>query len=244
VDPFASLVSASPRASSPYAAPASTQPRSTPTSSSLVDLSGGGPSSDPAAGDDEWTFASSLPEGNALPSVNKVRVLNSSLIIDFVARRTPGLSRQINVVALFSNGTNQELQELHFQVAVERVCGLLSFLFLQIFRLRLSLLCLSGVNGLERKAKEKERNQTGLLTNAAGLHTTATATVRAEPRATSAERSAAGDGTGRHRGGQGEFGEDPVQGVVPGQRESEGGARNGAAAGNHMKIQCGVDMTM
>ncbi|OXV05441.1 hypothetical protein Egran_06791 [Elaphomyces granulatus] len=120
VDPFASLVSASPRASSPYAAPASTQPRSTPTSSSLVDLSGGGPSSDPIVGDDEWTFASSLPEGNALPSVNKVRVLNSSLIIDFAARRTPSLSRQINVVAFFSNGTNQQLQELHFQVAVER----------------------------------------------------------------------------------------------------------------------------
>lgn len=144
------------------------------------------------------------------------------------------------MVAFFSNGTNQELQELHFQVAVERVCGLLSFYSYKFF---VFVPPFSGVNGLERKTKE-ERNQTGLLTKVAGLHTTATATVRAERWATSAERGAAGDGTGRHRGGQGEFGEDPVQGVVPGRRESEGGARNGAAAGNLMKIQCGVDMTM
>ena len=189
-DPFASLVSASPRASSPYVAPASTRPRSTPTSSSLVDLSGGGPSSDPAAGDEEWNFASSLPEGNALPSTNKIRVLNSSLIIDFVARRSPGHQRQLHVVAFFSNGTNQEMQELHFQVAVERVCGF-SFLFLGGYSSR----------SLRVYDKEKEKNQTGLLTKAAGLHTTATATVRAGPRATAAERSAAGDDTGRRRGG-------------------------------------------
>ncbi|KAL1968916.1 hypothetical protein VTN77DRAFT_1277 [Rasamsonia byssochlamydoides] len=127
VDPFASLVSASPRASSPAVAPApTTNQQQNQASSSLLDLAGGVSSSSAAGqkeansgGDEEWTFTSALPEGT-LPSTNKIRVLNSSLVIDFAARRNPGQARQIHVVVLFSNSTSKDLTELHFQVAVER----------------------------------------------------------------------------------------------------------------------------
>ncbi|KAL2223300.1 VHS domain protein [Thermoascus aurantiacus ATCC 26904] len=125
-DPFASLVSASSRVSSPLAPPAQSGQRQGQASSSLLDLGGGGPSTQPqsqqateANNDEEWTFASALPE-NSLPSTNKVQVLNSLLRIDFVARRNPANARQIHVVALFSNSTSQPLSELHFQVAVEK----------------------------------------------------------------------------------------------------------------------------
>jgi len=57
---------------------------------------------------------------SSLPNTNKVQVLDSSLKIDFVARRNPGHPRQIHVVALFSNRTSRPVTELHFQVAVEK----------------------------------------------------------------------------------------------------------------------------
>ncbi|KAJ9201866.1 hypothetical protein DTO164E3_3304 [Paecilomyces variotii] len=128
-DPFAALVSASPRVSSPFSKPPQYGQPQGPASSSLLDLAGGESSSQHvsqqatgtknAAGDDEWTFTSSLPE-SSLPSTNKVQVLNSSLRIEFAARRNPGHPRQIHVVALFSNATSRPLSELHFQVAVEK----------------------------------------------------------------------------------------------------------------------------
>ncbi|KAJ5444051.1 ADP-ribosylation factor-binding protein GGA2 [Penicillium daleae] len=120
-DPFAALVSASPQpASGAFQPPA--------PSSSLLDLAGGvSPPSQPqptgqapAAEDDEWNFASSLPPSNVLPSTNKVLVLNSQLRIDFVARRVPSVPRQIHIQAVFSNTTAQPIGELHFQVAVEK----------------------------------------------------------------------------------------------------------------------------
>ncbi|CAK97493.1 uncharacterized protein An18g05740 [Aspergillus niger] len=124
VDPFASLVSASPRHASPLPSGGSAAGHAAP-GGSLLDLAGSGPtqpvgSSGKAAEEDEWNFASSLPESNTLPSTNRVSVLNSALRIEFVARRNPQQSQQIHVVALFSNGTSQPLNELHFQVAVEK----------------------------------------------------------------------------------------------------------------------------
>lgn len=114
-DPFASLVSASPRHSP---APSSANPQP----ASLLDL--GAPK--PKAEEDEWNFASSLPETSSLPSTNRVQVLNSSLKVEFAARRHPQQQRQIHIVALFSNGTNQALNDLHFQVAVEKVLYLIT----------------------------------------------------------------------------------------------------------------------
>jgi hypothetical protein len=91
-------------------------------------------SSAKAQEEDEWNFASSLPESTALPTSNKVQVLNSSLRIEFVARRHPSQPRQIHVIALFSNTTAQPLNELHFQVAVEKV----SFIIYDLVKLKSS----------------------------------------------------------------------------------------------------------
>ncbi|KAL2860892.1 VHS domain protein [Aspergillus lucknowensis] len=116
-DPFASLVSASPRNASPL--PSGTSSPRPHAGSSLLDLGGAEPKAK-ASEDDEWNFTSSLPESSSLPSTNRVRVLDSSLKIEFVARRAPQQQRQIHIVAQFSNATGQPLNELHFQVAVEK----------------------------------------------------------------------------------------------------------------------------
>ncbi|RAH44339.1 VHS domain protein [Aspergillus brunneoviolaceus CBS 621.78] len=123
LDPFASLVSAGSRQASPL--PSGKASNSQPPAGSLLDLMGSEPappanSQTKAREEDEWNFASSLPESNALPSMNRVQVLNSTLRIEFMARRHPQQTQQIHLVALFSNGSNQPLSELHFQVAVEK----------------------------------------------------------------------------------------------------------------------------
>ncbi|RAH70234.1 VHS domain protein [Aspergillus aculeatinus CBS 121060] len=123
LDPFASLVSAGSRQASPL--PSGKASSSQPPAGSLLDLIGSEPappanSQTKAREEDEWNFASSLPESNALPSMNRVQVLNSTLRIEFMARRHPQQTQQIHLVALFSNGSNQPLSELHFQVAVEK----------------------------------------------------------------------------------------------------------------------------
>ncbi|BCS24646.1 VHS domain protein [Aspergillus puulaauensis] len=118
-DPFASLVSASPRHQSPFPSGSSVSPQP-PASSSLLDLAGAAPAAKPKAEEDEWNFASSLPESNSLPSTNRVQVLNSSLKVELLARRHPQQQRQIHLVASFSNATSQPLNDLHFQVAVEK----------------------------------------------------------------------------------------------------------------------------
>jgi hypothetical protein len=75
----------------------------------------------PAAEDDDWNFASSLPQSSTLPLMNKMQVLNSQLRVDFAARRVQTAPRQIYIQAFFSNATSQPISELHFQVAVEKV---------------------------------------------------------------------------------------------------------------------------
>ncbi|KAJ5084474.1 hypothetical protein NUU61_009053 [Penicillium alfredii] len=125
-DPFASLVSASPRATASPFQPPAPQGQSTLASTALLDLAGGtSPAPIPAGQataveDDQWNFASSLPPSNALPTTNKIQVLNSQLRVDFIARRVPGQPRQIHIAGVFSNASNQPIGELHFQVAVEK----------------------------------------------------------------------------------------------------------------------------
>ncbi|KAJ5408508.1 hypothetical protein N7509_002391 [Penicillium cosmopolitanum] len=121
-DPFASLMSASPRPTSgAFQPPVQSQ---SPVSSSLLDLAGGTTSPPqapaPAAEDDEWDFASSLPTSNVLPTKNQVQVLSTQLRVDFLVQRVPAYPRQIFVKALFSNPNSQPIGDLHFQVAVEK----------------------------------------------------------------------------------------------------------------------------
>lgn len=115
-DPFASLIPGGPRGSSPFSPAVSQTPPATTRSGTPA-----WPAAQGSAEEDEWNFTSSLPESSALPSTNKVAVLDSSLRIEFVARRHPTQPRQIHIVGLFSNRTSQPIRELHFQVAVEKV---------------------------------------------------------------------------------------------------------------------------
>lgn len=179
-DPFASLVSASPRATASPFQPPAPQGQSTLASTALLDLAGGtSPAPTPAgqataAEDDEWNFASSLPPSNALPTTNKIQVLNSQLRVDFVARRVPGQPRQIHIAGVFSNVSNQPIGELHFQVAVEKV---------SLSAVSISYLVQSKTN------------------SEAVLHTAASTAIGPRYCSSAAERRAAGDAPGRHRHG-------------------------------------------
>lgn len=116
-DPFAALVSAGSRGSSPFAA--ATNRTSTPMATGGAQTQAAAASS--STDDDEWNFTSSLPDSKALPSSNKVVVLDSSLRIEFVARRHPNQPRHIHIVGMFSNRSSQQIVEIHFQVAVSKV---------------------------------------------------------------------------------------------------------------------------
>lgn len=122
IDPFAALVSASSRPSTPSRQRNGVN-SGAPGSSSLLDL--GHPSPAPvqppdtrANADDEWNFASSLPEPSQ-PMSHTLQVHVSSIKIDFTATRAAG-QQQIHITSSFSNQTMQPMSGLHFQVAVEK----------------------------------------------------------------------------------------------------------------------------
>ncbi|KAG5297435.1 VHS domain-containing protein [Histoplasma ohiense] len=126
-DPFPSLVSARSQTSSPFNHLQSSLGSS--SSPSFLDLGQGmsQTTTQPAAptttaGDDEWTFASALPENN-LPSTGKVQVLKSSIGVDFTSARN-ARDQKIHVLVSFSNNTSQPISDLHFQVAIEKAYSL------------------------------------------------------------------------------------------------------------------------
>lgn len=107
VDPFASLISSSSRPGTPLKHGNAPQPKPQPLTATPAKAPAG------AQGDDEWTFESSLPETSI------VKVLSSSVEIEFEPRRPAGAS-YILITARFSNMTDQQITSLHFQVAVEK----------------------------------------------------------------------------------------------------------------------------
>jgi ADP-ribosylation factor-binding protein GGA len=125
VDPFAALVSPSPRAGSPAHPRVTSNPAA--TSSSLLDLmdnssAPSAPSNADKVREDEWNFASSLPEAESTqPVSHHLQVLSSYIKIDFLATRQ-AQDQTIHIIARFSNDTSQAISGLHFQVAVEKVC--------------------------------------------------------------------------------------------------------------------------
>lgn len=121
-DPFAALIAPTSRSSSPFSQPATVKPN--PNSSSVdfptaVRFPATTSSQNGVATDDEWNFASSLPEGS-LPASHRLEVHSSSIKIEFLAARPVG-EQLIRIIAQFSNKTDQVIQGLHFQVAVEKV---------------------------------------------------------------------------------------------------------------------------
>lgn len=121
VDPFAALVSAGSRSSTPSGS------RNNPAANhqaSLHSLYSQAAASSPkpavaasAPADDEWNFTSSLPTE---PESNTVQAHSSpqGVAIAFQARRQP--SNNIHVTASFSNNSMKPITALHFQVAVEK----------------------------------------------------------------------------------------------------------------------------
>lgn len=126
VDPFAALVSGNSRPSTPsrqrngVSAPAQ-------ATTSLLDLVPNSSAPAPAQqaatnADDEWNFASSLPEPSR-PTSSLLQVHVSSIRIDFTVSRAAGQA-QIHITSDFSNETMQLVSGLHFQVAVEKAYSL------------------------------------------------------------------------------------------------------------------------
>jgi len=114
-----------PQANDPFAALVSLSSSSKPTSPSPAPA----PAPAPAAAtvnndDDEWNFASALPpEAPSVPKELQLQVSNSSLRIDMVAKRLTDTDPPITLLASFSNNTTQMITELHFQLAVTKVCS-------------------------------------------------------------------------------------------------------------------------
>jgi hypothetical protein len=137
-----------------------------------------------------------------------VQVLNSSLKVEFLARRHPQQQRQIHLVASFSNATSQPLNDLHFQVAVEKVSLSLAF------------------SSFQYQVLIKP-----------GIHITPPAAVRPRHRPTPSKRRTTGNAHRRHRHGQGQLSENPLPSVVPAGQRNEGGAGDGPGIGNSIKTQ-------
>lgn len=99
----------------PFAALAAARPAAQPATTQSID-------------DDEWNFSSALPaETSAMPKEHKVVICDSNLKIDLLANRKTGLSNSINLLFAFSNNTAQPISEVHFQLAVTKVCLIVSF---------------------------------------------------------------------------------------------------------------------
>lgn len=71
--------------------------------------------------DDEWSFSSALP---SMPSEHKAVVSNTSLKIELTACRpsSPALRNAMQLYFYFGNNTDLPISDLHFQLAVTKVC--------------------------------------------------------------------------------------------------------------------------
>jgi ADP-ribosylation factor-binding protein GGA len=123
-DPFAALTSPAPRQASPMHFQQSIKPQT--TGNAAIDLLGGTPaptsnlaqnSTTAAADDDEWTFASAVPD-----TTKELTVTNTTLNIAF------NVSRESETVLLIhsriSNNTPLPVSGLTFQVAASKVGNL------------------------------------------------------------------------------------------------------------------------
>jgi ADP-ribosylation factor-binding protein GGA len=117
VDPFAALVSASSRSTTP-SGPRNPAPSN--NQASLLSLSQQATTAAaPPGADDDWNFASALP---AEPESNTIQVHTSprGISVSFHAKRQPSNNNNIHITASFSNTSSQPITALHFQVAVEK----------------------------------------------------------------------------------------------------------------------------
>lgn len=80
-----------------------------------------------ATEDDEWNFSSALPESSSqqqqVPREHKRTITDGSIRAEFLANRATASSPAIDMLFSFSNNTAQPISELHFQLAVTKVCN-------------------------------------------------------------------------------------------------------------------------
>jgi hypothetical protein len=109
-----------------------TQPPSQKTSDPFAALSAAQYSSKPATpqppaapaastDDDEWSFSSALPPESSAPREHQVVVSNTQLQIGMKAARAPLTANALSLLFSFSNGSPQQVNDLHFQLAVTKV---------------------------------------------------------------------------------------------------------------------------
>lgn len=123
-DPFSSITKLPSRQSSPfdYQQRPFPTPTSTPSQLSSSQQPTNRPQTKPAGGDEEeWTFASALPEGSELPASNDVTVTNSAINVVFAVSRPTSGEHSLRIIAQFTNNTAQTIQDVTFQVAVTKV---------------------------------------------------------------------------------------------------------------------------
>ena len=118
MDPFAALVSRGSRPSTPSSQRNVAQPATKPTSheGSLLQLSQNPQAASTTGADDEWNFASSLPDTH---ETNTTEVGTSQIAMKFTTQRQVG-QPVIKIQAEFSNNTMSAISGVHFQVAVEK----------------------------------------------------------------------------------------------------------------------------
>ena len=77
---------------------------------------------DTALADDDWNFASALPDDTlSLPVSNDLRVSDTSVTIVFHTSRTTDPEKLVSIRASFLNNTNSPITDYVFQVAVNKV---------------------------------------------------------------------------------------------------------------------------
>lgn len=133
-DPFAILSNPTPRQPSPFEYQQQSSNRVSSASPSLFDF---GQTTTPPTQqhqssqasqqnsrtntEEEWTFASSLPDQANLPPVNEVMVTNTAVNVVFAVSRPAGDDKSITMVVRSSNNTAQPISEFTFQIAVPKV---------------------------------------------------------------------------------------------------------------------------
>lgn len=209
-DPFAILSNPTPRQPSPFeyqqqssnrvpsASPSlfdfaqSTKPQTQPNQPALAAQQNNGTSSE-----EEWTFASSLPDQANLPPVNEVMVTNTAVNVVFAVSRPAGDDSSITMVVRSSNNTAQPIAEFTFQIAVPKV----------------SIILVTNVLGIQNLATDVSVE----------LLPTTNAPVRAKSATTSTERDNATDTAERRRKRQRQHGQDALEGLVQSGRGIDAG---------------------
>ncbi|CAG9941377.1 unnamed protein product [Clonostachys rosea f. rosea IK726] len=104
-----------PAASDPFAMISGSRPSSVqPTFTAAP------PAQPAAATEDEWSFASALPQEAAKPREHQATISNTSVRVDLKAGRSSAAPNAMALIFAFTNNTASNITDLHFQLAVTK----------------------------------------------------------------------------------------------------------------------------